>query len=169
MAKRVPRPGALSTSMRPLQGLHDEVVDDVQPEPRAALLARGREERVEDPRPIWSAGMPRPSSDTTSAMRSRPGSRTAMRSVPRLALGEAVHGGVDDEVGEHLAQRAGIGLDGEALGAVDLDGEPALAQHGAEAGQQFVQPGAQLDGAALAAHLVGGDLLEALHEVRRRG
>jgi hypothetical protein len=89
------------------EALGDEVVDDVEAEAAAAAVAAGGEEGLEDPRQVLGddpGAVVGGVQDQALAL-----AAGRQRDAAGVAAVEAVDDGVEDEVGDDLRERAGVG------------------------------------------------------------
>ena len=136
IVKRVPLPGRALDVDAALEPAGHEIVHDVKAKAGAAALPSGRKERIEYLRECSGAGSPdrrrRRTKRTTSGLQFE----TRDLDPARLA-GRRRHGpGVHHKVGEHLCRGFPVGVEASRPGSATTTSWPALAQDGAETGQQ---------------------------------
>ncbi|EEF23016.1 conserved hypothetical protein, partial [Ricinus communis] len=159
--------GAVDGDQAAHQRGHD-VVADRQPQPAAALAQLGGEERVENARHVFrrDAAAVVAEADLHAAVDWGVG---AQPHAAAAFAGKRVQQGVVDEVGNHLAVRAGIAVHHHGVRHLDFDAVAGGADAVHHGGDHLVRHLRQVECAPLLGGAVHRHLLEAVDQVGRAG
>ena len=163
MRNVVPCPGLEFEHHPAAQLLGHEIINDVQAKSGAAFVAARGEEGVERLALHVGrhAGAVVGKCDLDIVAAARLGRD---RNGPRAPVGKGMGRGVQEQVGQNLAVRAGIAVDDEVFRHFDRQRDRRLLQRGPQARDDLVGRLIQIEGPPLGMRAVDRDLLEGLNE-----